>query len=326
MDETGRKASGPSSLFRPEAIRAQAGSGFGNIVLTQPISTRIVAIIAISLAAAVITFLFVGEYTRRIRVDGWLLPEQGIFRVKPPRSGVVRVISVREGDAVAKGDLLYILSSEYPATSASSSEGGATAPRLERLRTEQVHTSDSGQGQQVPGYQTQSHRDFSKKLEHQFAQSPGSREIRVTAPESGRIGAVLISPGQSVTPPQLSLYLLPSDSRLVASLYVPSSAVGLMSVGQHVKLRFAAFPFEHYGHQDGTIATIATSAIRAEEVPFPLNIAEPVFRVQVQLKSQTIGTTNNTYPLRAGMRSEADVFLDKHRLIEWIFEPLLGKN
>jgi membrane fusion protein len=51
---------------------------------------------------------------------------------------------------------------------------------------------------------------------------------------------------------------------------------------------------------------------------------EPLYRIKAELESQSIGAYGKPEPLRPGMQVEADILLDRRRLIEWIFEPLLS--
>ena len=51
---------------------------------------------------------------------------------------------------------------------------------------------------------------------------------------------------------------------------------------------------------------------------------EPLYRITVALDRQTVQAYGVAQPLVAGMQLEADVLLDRRRLIEWIFEPLLS--
>jgi membrane fusion protein len=44
----------------------------------------------------------------------------------------------------------------------------------------------------------------------------------------------------------------------------------------------------------------------------------------VVLERQSVQAYGQAQPLAAGMQLEADVLLDRRRLIEWIFEPLLS--
>jgi membrane fusion protein len=51
---------------------------------------------------------------------------------------------------------------------------------------------------------------------------------------------------------------------------------------------------------------------------------EPVYRIKVALEGQAIRAYGQLEPLQPGMQVEADILLDRRRLIEWIFEPLLS--
>jgi membrane fusion protein len=49
-----------------------------------------------------------------------------------------------------------------------------------------------------------------------------------------------------------------------------------------------------------------------------------MFRITVALERQTVRAYGSEQPLTAGMQLEADVLLERRRLIEWIFEPVLS--
>jgi membrane fusion protein len=51
---------------------------------------------------------------------------------------------------------------------------------------------------------------------------------------------------------------------------------------------------------------------------------EPLYRIKVRLASQSIDAYGHAEALKAGMQVEADILLDRRRLIEWIFEPLIS--
>jgi membrane fusion protein len=52
--------------------------------------------------------------------------------------------------------------------------------------------------------------------------------------------------------------------------------------------------------------------------------AEPMFRITVAMDQPHLRTFGATQPLVAGMRMQADVLLERRRLIEWLFAPVLG--
>ena len=49
---------------------------------------------------------------------------------------------------------------------------------------------------------------------------------------------------------------------------------------------------------------------------------QPVYRITVRLKSQTIHAYGRTIRLQPGMLIDADILQDTRRLYEWFFEPL----
>ncbi len=49
-----------------------------------------------------------------------------------------------------------------------------------------------------------------------------------------------------------------------------------------------------------------------------------MYRITVALDRQSVRAYGEEQPLAAGMQLEADVLLDRRRLIEWIFEPVLS--
>ena len=124
--------------------------------------------------------------------------------------------------------------------------------------------------------------------------------------------------------------LLPADARLQAHLFAPSSAVGFVRQNQPVQLRYQAFPYQKFGHQAGVVAQVARSPLQGAELAgLPLQGgtgagAEPLYRITVTLDRQTVAAYGQAQPLSPGMQLEADVLLDRRRLIEWLFEPVLG--
>ena len=49
---------------------------------------------------------------------------------------------------------------------------------------------------------------------------------------------------------------------------------------------------------------------------------EPVFAIQVRLRSASVLANGQTRPLQAGMRLEADILQERRKLYEWVLEPL----
>jgi len=164
------------------------------------------------------------------------------------------------------------------------------------------------------------------------AESDAKQRIVVRAPRAGIVSAVLADAGQSVTPDVPLASLLPAEARLQAELFAPSSAVGFVRAQQTVLLRYQAYPYQKFGHQSGRVLQVSRTPLQASELAaLPLAGAasaasggEPLYRITVALDKQAVDAYGQAQPLQPGMQIDADVLLDRRRLIEWLFEPVLG--
>jgi membrane fusion protein len=169
-------------------------------------------------------------------------------------------------------------------------------------------------------------------LEEASAENEAKRTVVIRAPEDGVVTAVLAGKGHSVSPQSALASLLPANARLQAQLFAPSSAVGFVQPDQQVQLRYQAFPFQKFGHHVGQVLQVSRTPLQATELaglPLPESLkgsttAEPLYRITVTLDQQAVQAYGKAQPLAAGMRLDADVLLDRRRLIEWLFEPLLS--
>jgi membrane fusion protein len=101
-----------SGLFRPEVVTERQTQWLGTVLLTTPISHTVLTASAVLVAAAVLGFLFFADYARKARINGWVVPEQGLVRLFSPQPGVVVKLHVQEGMDVKKGSPLLLLSTE----------------------------------------------------------------------------------------------------------------------------------------------------------------------------------------------------------------------
>ncbi|MCW5661108.1 MAG: HlyD family efflux transporter periplasmic adaptor subunit [Burkholderiaceae bacterium] len=164
-------------------------------------------------------------------------------------------------------------------------------------------------------------------LAKEAAESDAKHELLIRAPQDGTVAAVLAEPGQSVAPDAALASLVPADARLQAHLYAPSSALGFIRPEQPVHLRVAAFPHQKFGHQPGQVLQVSSTPLQAGELaalPLASKPNEPLYRVTVSLQQQHVIAYGREQPLAAGMQLEADVLLERRRLVEWLFAPVLG--
>jgi membrane fusion protein len=148
----------------------------------------------------------------------------------------------------------------------------------------------------------------------------------IVAPASGMVATVLVERGQMVTPGMPLATLIPANAVLEAHLFSPSRSIGFVREGQEVLLRYLAYPHQKFGMQRASVVTVSRNPMLPGELGFtPADGSrEPLYRIKVVLEAQAIRAYGRLEPLQPGMQLEADILLDRRRLIEWIFEPLLS--
>jgi membrane fusion protein len=161
------------------------------------------------------------------------------------------------------------------------------------------------------------------EIQQSLTQEDARRETVIRAPVTGTVTNIAVNAGQSIAADTLLATVVPRGSGLHAELLVPTRAIGFITKGQEVVLRYEAFPFERFGQYRGLVADISRTVWSPGEKIGPLMVREPVYRVAVKLDRQGVGAIGQEFPLRVGMLVNADILLEKRSLLEWIFEPVL---
>jgi len=416
------KALAPAPLFRTEVTVHRQAQWMGTVLLVPRPSHRWVSALAIGIAAAIITLVWFGHFTRTARIGGWLVPDAGVVRVFAPHAGVVTSLYVKEGAEVRQGAPLLAVSTE----TVSAARGATKAEIAQRIaerrrilhaerrqqqqllaqqqralvdriaalraeeeyagreiallnsrvgiaeRAEDIHSKLAQKGfiselrlQQVAsetleqkaraGALERSRLGLARErlvlqselqdlplkaqreiatidrnlatLEQELASTESEREIMIASPQDGTVTAVLVEHGGHANPAAPLLSIVPAGTQLEAHLYGPSRAVGFVRPGQRVQIRYQAYPYQKFGHYEGSVASVSRSTVNPAELPAQLTTpaggaAEPVYRITVRLDSQAVHAYGTEMPLRAGMQLEADIALEKRRLIEWALDPL----
>jgi len=177
----------------------------------------------------------------------------------------------------------------------------------------------------LPGDHSTRDAEFRRSLaglEERRIEAENARGFTITAPITGRVTALQATTGRSSDGRLPLLAIVPVDSRMEVTLFAPSRAVGLARVGQEVRLRYDAFPYQRFGTFNGRIVTISRSALAPEEVDSALKLGEPVYRLRVSLNRQRIRAFGEDLPLEPGMTLQADIVLDRRSFLDWLLEPI----
>ncbi len=409
------------NLFRPEVLESRRTSWVGEIQLIRPLSLTVLTGAVVAGALALGAFLALGEYTRKVRVGGVLVPERGVLRLVAPQEALLLERRVAEGSHVRTGDVLFVLSLDRAAASgdtqaavqrslsarelsldkAAAQQQALTdsqwatltrrladmqreqaalgaelalaqqriqlaeeaRARVESLRNDnfvsnaqvQAKTEDllglQAQRQALERQRSAHVREMAAleaqrrdlpldnarklgeierdraELAQLGAESEARRRLVVRAPQDGVVSGLIAQPGQTVTPGVALASLVPAGAKLQAHLYAPSSAVGFLRAEQPVLLRYDAFPYQKFGSQQGRIEQVSLAPLSGTELAgpsAPLSVREPMYRIAVTLARQDIAAGAEVRPLVPGMQLEADVPIERRRLYEWLFAPVLG--
>lgn len=407
----------PQTLFRPQALEAQQEQALGTVLLVQPLSSKLLTLVAAGIAACLIMLASWGEYTRKAHVKGFLAPTQGLIKVYPRETGAIIERLVNEGQRVKRGDKLFVVAMPRPSGEAIEARASALARMQERraslegevrrqedlarletqaaqqrisatereqaqleqeiatqlrrvasaesslaryraLRAERLISEEQLQDKLKDHLQEQAkqqalernktvllreietqraniasanlqartqratlERSISTLAQEQSEYAP-RRSYVVTAPEDGVATALLADRGHTAMPGQPLVSILPANTLLEAHLLVPSSAVGFLAPGQTVLVRHEAFPYQRFGTYQGQVAEISRTLLLPGETTLPVQLQEPAYRVTVRLDTQTVKAYGQDYPLKAGMLLDADVWLERRKLYEWLLDPL----
>jgi membrane fusion protein len=174
-------------------------------------------------------------------------------------------------------------------------------------------------------------------LGQEDVENDARRQIVITAPLTGIVTALSLTPGAAVLAGQAVAALVPNSangqaSELEGHLFAPSRTAGFVEAGQIVLLRYAAYPYQKFGMAKGEVVSVSRTPISANDLPAGQGQAlmqaaqsnEPLYRINVRLPSQTIMTYGQAQALKPGMALEADVLQDRRFVWEWVLEPVIA--
>jgi membrane fusion protein len=124
-----------SNLFRKEVFDRHSQRHLGDVFLSTPLSYwAITGLIALIMAILVVVVVF-GEYARKERVVGVLIPSKGLVQIIPQQTGVFEEIFVSAGDYVDRGTPLLKINNDTALSDGSS----ISEALLTEMETEQAN-------------------------------------------------------------------------------------------------------------------------------------------------------------------------------------------
>lgn len=202
---------------------------------------------------------------------------------------------------------------------------------LQRLEIERELGAVRGELDRLPLTVAARRNEIERKLAdvaQAIARNEAESAVVIRAPRSGTISGLTAVQGQTMDAGQRLASLIPSGSTLQAELWIPSRAVGFVATGDAVVLRYRAYPYQQFGSRKGRVIEVGESALSPPELDQlrGRRSDEPMYRVTVALDSQNVVASGRPLPLRASMAVDADILMDRQRLIDWILTPFYGTS
>jgi membrane fusion protein len=182
-------------------------------------------------------------------------------------------------------------------------------------------------------------------LAQEGAENAARKTTVITAPYAGTLTALGLQAGQAVQQGQNLATLVPLGAKASASqsasatqaplqahLYAPSRTAGFVRPGQTVYIRYGAYPYQKFGLFTGHITAVSATPFAPSELPPNLSQQiisqvgshEGLYRINVQLNTQSVQAYGEALPLKAGLTLEADVLQERRKVWEWLLEPVLA--
>lgn len=172
------------------------------------------------------------------------------------------------------------------------------------------------------------HRALSE-IDQEIIESEARRIVVIKAPQEGVVTAILAEPGQTIGTARPLLSIVPNNALLQAELYSPSKSIGFIRVGDEVRIRYQAYPYQKFGQHNGIVKSISKASVSAVELANTVGEipgigldGERYYRIRVGLDKQHVLAYGEQRTLQTGMLLEADIMQETRHLYEWVLEPL----
>jgi hemolysin D len=165
----------------------------------------------------------------------------------------------------------------------------------------------------------------------QESQKSGLRTnlMEIRAPHDGIVKDLAVHTLGAVVQTGTSLLqVVPTGDRLRAEALLANEDIGFVEVGQPVKLKLAAYPFQKFGMLEGRVVQISADAIAQTEAArssgiSPLAAPTQTYRAVVELAEQGLRLPSGRYlDIAPGMVLTAEIHQGRRTVMEYLLSPL----
>jgi len=156
-----------------------------------------------------------------------------------------------------------------------------------------------------------------------------ARLTEIRAPHEGIVKDLAVHTlGAVVQAGGTLLQVVPTGERLRAEALLANEDIGFVEVGQPVKLKLAAYPFQKYGMLDGRVVQISADAMGQSEAAHaagthPMNAPAQTYKAVIELAEQGLRLPDGrVLEIAPGMVLTAEVHQGRRTVMEYLLSPV----
>jgi hemolysin D len=149
--------------------------------------------------------------------------------------------------------------------------------------------------------------------------------LELRAPEDGTVKDLAsYTPGTVVQPGAVLLNVVPQDEPLLAEVGIKNADVGFVAVGQKVKVKLQAYPFQQYGMLGGAVELVSPDSLANDPQRAASQGQNPQsYKALVRLERQHLrGPDGIPLKLAAGMVVQAEINQGSRSVLDYLLSPV----
>jgi HlyD family secretion protein len=150
-------------------------------------------------------------------------------------------------------------------------------------------------------------------------------QLDIRAPNSGIVkDMATTNRGAVVAAGALLMNIVPKEEPLQAEVLLKNEDAGFVAVGQPVKLKVAAYPFQKYGLLDGKVSLVSADSADPKQQQQQGQAPSLTYRAILRLDSNSLtsAATGERLTLNPGMLVTAEIHQGQRSVLEYLLSPV----
>jgi hemolysin D len=143
--------------------------------------------------------------------------------------------------------------------------------------------------------------------------------VRLVAPAPGVILKVAErSVGSVIQTAEAMFTIVPADVPMEMEADIQPKDIGLIQVGDFVRIKLDALPFQKHGSIEGRVRLISEDAVKMDG-----NTTQTVYRSRIEVIKKNLREVPDSFRLTPGLTGSADITVGKRKIITYFIYPLI---